>query len=233
MMYKCADIFPETIRIILIIVIMKAMLLTGCTDPRSKGDEAYLIRVGGSIITVPDFNKALEIAKTAYPHNSLQNPDATKAIQLRLLDQMTEEAIFLERARELDISVSDDEIEKEIAKFKGDYPDDVFEKTLLENAISYNSWKKRLKARLIIEKVVKNDLEEKITITPEEIKKYYEENYKNKNIKPDSVEDPEELIIKRLRRKKTEEAYNDWIKEIQKNYTVDINQEQWKKITGS
>ena len=141
MNFKC-------LRLFLFIAGMTAILLTGCTDPKSKGEEIYLIRIGGSVVTVLEFNKALEIAKTAYPHNSLQDSNATRAIRLRLLDEMTDETILLEKARELAISVSDDEVEEEVAKFKGDYPDDVFEKTLLENAISYNTGKRNGKFSL-------------------------------------------------------------------------------------
>ena len=40
------------------------------------------------------------------------------------------------------------------AEIKKDYPEDTFEKTLLEFAVSYESWETRLRNRLLMEKVV-------------------------------------------------------------------------------
>jgi len=41
------------------------------------------------------------------------------------------------------------------------------------------------------------------------------------------------IIIRNLRRKKIEQAYKPWIKELQKKYIIEINKVQWKKIIGS
>jgi hypothetical protein len=35
-----------------------------------------------------------------------------------------------------------------------------------------------------------------------------------------------------LRRKKAEEAYTSWIKDLQTRYTIEINRVQWEKIFG-
>ena len=42
-----------------------------------------------------------------------------------------------------------------------------------------------------------------------------------------------EMIIKHLRREKTEEAYTRWIKKLKQQYTIEINSIQWEKILGS
>ena len=96
---------------------------------------------------------------------------------------MIEEMILQKRAEELNIEISDAEVEKAIADIKRDYPEGVFEQTFLEHAVSYNSWKKGLKIRLLMKKVVAKELEEQITITPEDISKYYREHYKRNNLK--------------------------------------------------
>lgn len=84
-----------------------------------------------------------------------------------------------------------------------------------------------------MEKVIAQELENNITITPEEISKYYKEQFKDKTVNlgiEGEPEDIDELIIKNLRRRKAEEAYAEWIKSIQKEYIIEINKEQWEKI---
>ncbi len=198
--------------------------------------DEYLIRVGDKAITVLDFNNAFEIAKTAYSHNAMQDPVVLREARLRFFNQMTEEMILMERARVLGIEVPDSEVNKAIADIRADYPDETFEKTLLESAISYSRWKDRLKIRLLIEKVVQTDLEEQLKITPEDIRKYYEADHANDIFDSDASEELKEIngeTIKNLRRKKAEETYGAWIKGLKQQYKVEINQIQWEKISGS
>lgn len=212
-------------------------ILSGCSNSGSGNDAVYLVRVGERAVTVVDFNKAFEIAKTAYPHNIIQNKEDYREAQIRLLNQMTEELILLERAMELNISVSDEEVEKSIAKIKEDYPDDqVFEQTLLEYAVSYKSWKKGLKTRLLMEKLVERELKDRIVITPDEIAKYYKGHYQGEQLTGGMSEGSKEIdaiIIQHLRRKKTEKAYKAWIEKLQKRYSIDINKKEWEKVLSS
>jgi len=230
-MIKCVYNF-----ILILVVFLAVCVFTACTNSDSKAEKEYVIRVGDKVLTVLEFNKAFEIAKAAYPHNAMQDPVASREGRMRLLNQMTEQMLILERAEELGIKTSESDVEKAVLEMKADYPQDVFEQTLLEHAVTYHSWKDGLKNRLLMEKVVHEELGEQISVTPDEISKYYEEHYKGETF-PSDVEDGSkninEIIIKSLRRKKLEEAYRPWIKNLQKRYTIEINKAQIEKITGS
>ena len=210
-------------------------VLSGCADSEDRFGDEYLIRVGEKITTVDDFKRAFEIVKVAYPHNILKSSEYLREARLSLLNQIVEQMIILERAGEQNIGISDSEIEEIIAGIKKDYPDDEFDKALLEYAVSYQSWKEALKNRLLIEKVIAEELEEKVVITPEIISEYYERNRDNFFLNSGSKEDPaniNEFIIKQLRREKVEEAYKDWIKELKKNYKIEINRARWEEIAS-
>jgi FKBP-type peptidyl-prolyl cis-trans isomerase (trigger factor) len=141
--------------------------------------------------------------------------------------------IILERAREQNIRISDSELGKVIEGIKKDYPEGEFDQILLEYAISYQSWKEALKNRLLIKKVIAKELEEKVVITPENISEYYEKNYQRFSLNSGSKENSKninESIVKHLRREKVEEAYKDWIKELKKNYKIEINKVRWEEI---
>ena len=211
--------------------------VAACSLSDSDRNDEYLIQVGERQVSVSEFNKALEIAKAAYPHNIMQNPDDYRQAQIRLLNQMTEELILLERARELNIDVSDEELEKAVAAIKADYPDEqAFEQTLLEYAVSFAEWKDGLRTRLLMEKLVDIELKDQIVITPDEITRYYRENYGDESMAPGINENSEgfnEMIVNHLRHNKTEKVYRTWIEKIQKRYTIKINQKEWDKILSS
>ena len=90
-------------------------------------------------------------------------------IRLRILNQLTERLILMERARELNLQISDEQLEEVIASIKADYPKGEFDQVLLEQAVSFQQWKNDLRIRLLMVKVVDHELEPRIHITPEEI----------------------------------------------------------------
>ena len=219
-------------------------ILTGCgdygSDSHSAPGDNYLIRVGDRVATTVDFNRAFEIVKAAYSHNALQEPDSCRGAKLRLLSQLIEEMIILERAKELNIGISDSEVEEAVAQIKGDYDDNAFEQTLLEQAVSYHLWEKQLERRLLIEKVVERELKENVAITPEDISNYYEKHYNGHGGQSDLSGGPDKadgdlnrIIVKQLRRKKAEEAYKPWIENLRKKYLIEINKKEWGKIIAS
>ena len=143
--------------------------------------------------------------------------------------------VILERAQELEISVSDDELQKAVSEIKSDYPEGEFEQTLIESAVSYDSWRGQLKTRLTIEKVIDAELKNRITISAEDIAQHYKKNYQDQGIEPDSAQssqDINEAIVMQLRREKAEQAYNAWVEDLKAKYVIEINSEQWDEITG-
>lgn len=209
--------------------------LPACSQQEDDNEDQVLMRVGDRVITVFDFNRALEITKAAYPPDNKQQPEDLKKAKLRLLNQMTIEMILLARADELGIGITADELEKAVASIKGDYPEGEFEETLLESAVSYDTWENRLKTRLIMEKVIDHELKARAILSSEDISEFYENNYQGKEIPlgtSEASEDINETLLKQLRRKKAEDAYQNWIKELKKNYTIEIDSEQWEKIAG-
>ena len=212
------------------------LFLSACEQKEADLGKEVLIRVGDRVMTVVDFKNAFEIARIAYEDNIKEQPEDLRKAQIRLLNQLTVEMILLERAEELNISVSEAELEKAVSAIKGDYPEGEFEKTLLEYAVSYDSWKERLRNRLILDKVIEEELNNRITITPEDISDYYQKHYEGREEDVEEgqeSEDINEAIVKQLRRQKAEETYNSWIEELKGQYTIDINRDQWEKISGS
>ena len=208
----------------------------GCGKLESNPDAQPLIRVKDRVLTVSEFNQVFEISKTAYSNNLRYEPDEYRNAQLRLLNEMTIEMIILERAEELGLTISDEEVEEAVADVKKDYPEDTFEKTLLEFAVSYETWEKRLRDRLLMEKVIDHELKDQIMITSEDIAKYYESHFEAKAPDTDSetnMEDINEMIIEQLRREKMEQAYQKWINKLKQQYPIKINSIQWERITGS
>ena len=219
-------------------VLLLAAFFAGCTDAGQMVDPPYLLRVGDDVVTVLEYERAFELAKAAYPHSALQDPKAERAIQLRVLREMTEELILRQRARELGLTVSAAELDQAEQQIRSDYPEGLFEETLLENAVSYTAWREKLRSRLLVEKVIREDLESRIRISAEDVAAYFKlrrgtlsEQYEaDGQLTAESVD---KRIVDDLRRKKAEAAYAGWVEALRKKYIIDINVAQWQRIAES
>ncbi len=96
-----------------------------------------LIQVGSGIVTVGGFQKTFDRTVSNYSAELFHDSDALRNAKYRLLNQLTEELILLEKAKELQLNVTPVELENAVDGFKKDFPEDQFEKTLLESDISF------------------------------------------------------------------------------------------------
>ena len=205
----------------------------GCSDSKGPVSPKFLIQVNDSVITVEAFDRAVEDATADFPTNMDIDAQILADIQLRILNQLTERLILLERARELNIKIDDTELERVIASIKSDYPKGEFDQVLLEQAVSFHQWENYLRIRLLMEKVVNHELEPRIQITPEEISEYYEKHYKSSGSDPDKKEDVsniDAIIVQQVRNSKKEAMYRSWMTSLEKQYTLKVNQAAWDKI---
>ncbi|MCF8079276.1 MAG: SurA N-terminal domain-containing protein [Desulfobacterales bacterium] len=219
-------------------LLLSAAFAAGCTDSAPDPKAPYLVRIGRDAVSVIEYRKALELARAAYPYNELQVPEVDRAIRVRVLRELTEELILRQRARELGISVTEAEIEQAVDRIRSDYPEEEFQKAILENAVSYAAWKERLKARLLIQKLIREDLENRIQISAKDVSTYCQAHRRtliedSEQQEPLSPRKLDERIVKELRRKKAEEAYIDWIEALRGKYQIDINLAQWQRIESS
>ena len=146
--------------------------LYGCS--KTNQDNDYLIRVGTGTVTVAEFRNAVDAtAEEVFLGEEKVSPAAQHDLRMRVLNQLTEELLILERGKELGIHVSDEELNRAVAEIKADYPDDTFEKTLLENAVSFHAWKKKLATRILINKIIEKELVDKAEITSRDVADYF------------------------------------------------------------
>lgn len=232
---KNKSIIAQSVQIVLFMLII--ILMPGCSgsdnDLQLETPNEYLINLNDQVITVLDFKRKFTNVESLYSYNSIQDSDFINDAMLRFFYQLVDEMVLTERAAELQINITDEDVEKVVNDIKKDYPDDNFENIFFENAVPYNFWRDGVKMRLLMAKVIEKDLGDKVTIIPEDITKYYKEYCKNKNEKTKmNIESSNitEQIVKQLRRKKSEEAYNSWINGLKKKYILKINTKQLDKI---
>lgn len=203
--------------------------LSSCS--RKSQDDDYLIRVGSSTISVAEFKRAVEAtSEEAFPGDKDISASALSDLRVRVLNQLTDELIIKERAAALGLHVSDQELESSIEAVKADYPDDTFEKTLLENAVSFQVWKQKLSTRLLIDKVIAKELVDKVEITSKDVAIYFQNHFPKGIPEGEDADQFNKRIVQHLRQQKAEALYHGWIESLRKTFPVEVHQQRWNQL---
>lgn len=186
--------------------------LGGCGKKEPEpAPPVFFLQVGTQAATEVDFQRALDIQLAAYPNAALEDENTVKNIKELLLKEFIERLILLERADELNIRVSEEELQEMIQDIRSDYPEGEFEKNLLETAISFEAWKSELQTRMLMEKVVAKELGAQIVNMGLQV------DSSENGAEPDSGKGP----------------YQKWIDSLKARYTITINEKKWQELLGS
>ena len=82
----------------------------GCEDRGPQLAAVWLVAVNDRSYTVAEFNRRFEAVAAESPISEKADPVVDKEMKLRLLYQLIEELILVERAAELNLRISDQEL---------------------------------------------------------------------------------------------------------------------------
>lgn len=214
--------------------LLLVLTAAGCSKPKEEEKPVFMIKTPILSVSRFDFVEELDLKRAAYPYNIDENPGDYNEMVIHLVEILSEEIVLLSAAAEKGVMVTDQELETAEAEFKKDYPGNSFERMLLENAISYTLWKKKFKKDMIMEKLVNQELRDKIEITSQDIIDFYKELQLESNEQAGEVSNEEsaagreEELVSRLRMQKTQDMYDEWIQSFWQAYPVEINKEELK-----
>lgn len=213
-----------------LLVVSLLISIQGCF--RKGGEDPYLVRVGEGSISVSEFLQSEEAAaEEAFPGEHDIGKSLREEMRMRVLNQLTEELLIAEKARTLGIQVSEEEVNLSIESIKADYPDNTFEETLLENAVSFAIWKKKLIRRLLIEKVIQRELVDNVKISSGDVSEYVKKHYPQGMPQKEDTNDFNQRVVHHLRQQKAEQAYKEWLDMLRLEFPVEVNREQWRLLS--
>ena len=160
-------------------VVILILILSGCSNKGGpSAEEKAVISVDDRVLTLAEFNEYFETTKISSFEEQSQDSAAIREARLHFLLQLVEEMIILRRADDLHIQISTQELDEALLNIKKGYSKEDFEYLFLKQAISFEAWKERLKKRLLVQKVIRKELWEEASVTPQKINDYYDKHWK-------------------------------------------------------
>jgi peptidyl-prolyl cis-trans isomerase SurA len=101
------------------------------------------------------------------------SPEQADIVRLNILRQMIDDEIVQQRAANLNLAASDEDVNAKLTEMKAPYTQEEFDKQLKQRNLSLDDLKRDLRRSLTRTKLLNKEIESKINITDAEITNYY------------------------------------------------------------
>jgi peptidyl-prolyl cis-trans isomerase SurA len=172
-----------------------AVVLVPQASAQAKGTviEEIVVRVNNSAITLSDIQKAEQSMHEEIVHDCQGCPpekvdEIYKEKQKDLLRDLIDQALLVERSKDMGISVETDVIKRldEIRKQNNLGSMEEFEKAVESQGMGWEDFKAQIRNSLLTQEVIRREVGSHINIPNEDVKKYYEEHQKD-FVRPEQV----------------------------------------------
>jgi parvulin-like peptidyl-prolyl isomerase len=171
-------------RIVLILfAAVVALLLVGCggDDEQAVPRDAVAV-VGDDEITKEEFDELLDQAKRSYATQKRDFPKAGtreyNALKNQAVQYLVQRSQFEQKAEDLDVEVTDKQVEDRLAQVKKQYfqgDQKKYEEQLKQQGLTDEQVRKDIRGQLVQEGIFKT-LTDDVEVTDEDIEEYYEKN---------------------------------------------------------
>lgn len=144
----------------------------------SKNNGNVVAEVNGNKIYASDVQNLIKQEKQKYDPAVVETPDSMSRLTKAALEVLVQEALLLDEARRTNVDVSDEDLDGELKENFGTSDRDKIKGALKEYDINSDFWLRTQKNKLIIRKLVEQEVVNNIPVSDSEIKAYYNENKK-------------------------------------------------------
>jgi peptidyl-prolyl cis-trans isomerase C/foldase protein PrsA len=148
-----------------------------CACRSHKGpalDPAVIATVNGQTLPRLEFERELtrelEFSEGAPPPTAEQ----LEPIKKQLLSESIEHALLLQAAKDNNVSVTADEVDRELLRMSSDFPADGFAQALAQSQMSLAELKRETTERLTIRKLFQEHVYPRVGVTEQELRAYYQ-----------------------------------------------------------
>ncbi len=154
---------------------MATLLLAGCPEskkPEPGVEDTSVASVDGRAISRQELER--ELAQEIDLGGNTPSSLSSEALKRSVLESMLERFLLLRAARNANVSVSTEEVDRELLRLRADYPGDRFNEALAQGRLSLADLREKTTALLTIQKLFRDQVYPRVAVTEEEIRVYYE-----------------------------------------------------------
>jgi len=164
-----------------------ALCLASCPERKAtSADEGVVATIDGEVLSRSDFERELARELPSLDGAPPRDAEQLGPFKQSLLQTLIERTLLLRAAKEANVAVSAEEVDREVMRISADYPAEGFNEALAQGQLSLAELKQKTAALLTIQKLFQEHVYPRVAVTEEEIRRYYETHVKD-------FEEPEQV----------------------------------------
>jgi len=144
-----------------------------------------------------------------------QPPSQEEALTLTLsiLDELINNNILIQRARQQGLEATDGEVEDKFTEFKSPYTEEEFQRQLKDRGVTVDDLKQDIRRQLSVQKLINREVVAKIGITDKDVSDFYDQNRAQFNVSETQYRIAQMVVTPRrdpqVRNRKNDDAASD------------------------
>jgi len=178
------------------------------TEPVEKKEapKGNIAVVNGVAISQEDFDRELFGIQEQSANRGEKLDDVRMAeVKKKVLDKLIDGELLYQESQKMGLKVDDSTVDEQYAKFKDQFPNaEEFNKELVKAKITEASLKSQIKQVMIIQQYIDKEFVQKITVSEDELKAFFEAYLKDrieKNLKQEKIQKEVAQFLEKLREK--------------------------------
>jgi peptidyl-prolyl cis-trans isomerase SurA len=155
--------------------------------------ERIIARVNDGLVTQSDYDKRLALAVKA-----ANNASPTDEVRISVLEDLIKEHLLEDRAREMSVSATDEEIQAAVDRVKAQYnlnTDADFEAALSGSGMTKDDLRRQMKQTITLQKVIGREVTSRLDLSDDALRAEYEKRKEDLYATPESAH-VAELVLK-------------------------------------
>ncbi len=163
------------------VIVLSAVLAAAVISAGQEVVEEIVAIVNDDIITLSEYKDQLDLAMSQLRAMSLAPADyekQAKAIREKLIDIMITDLLLLQKARELNLNVSE-QLRATLDKIKADNnmaSDDDLRRAVQQQGLSYDVWLREYEETMLKQAIIYTEVERGLALDDSEVVQYYRRN---------------------------------------------------------
>lgn len=171
------------------------ILMPGCDFFSNRILNKTIVEVGPLRMTTQEFSKALAQKLKNLDALSAKDPQILNKFKEKIISDFVVESLIQLWFKDQNLSLSQDELDKELRSFQSGYPDDKsFRMTLSEESVTYAQWKKQVEQSLKRKKTFATMNQAIAPPTTDELLSFYSNN-KDRYMQKESLQLSHVLVL--------------------------------------
>jgi len=179
-------------------------------DGKKEAPKGNVAVVNGIAISQEDFDREiLGIQEQSASRGEKLDDAGFAEIRKKVLEKLIDSELLYQESKKIGITVDDSAVDEQYAKLKGQFPnEEEFIKELVKVNLNEASLKSQIKQAMMIQQYIDKEFVQKITVSEEELKAFFEAFLKErieKNLKQEKIQNEISKFIEKLKEKATVE----------------------------